>query len=238
MLSQINYWLQVAGTVVDALLLLRILTLRLQKTYLFITLACTLTLLFDAALLRYGHDPEVWQRVFLYTRFLDVIVFPLLVWDVFEEIKGRVAKIRRLAMWRLLSGILFTTLLSLVLIAFAEPEGSDGSMLPTLAFILWAGSSTASLAFLITMHRVLRAQPLPLPNNTAVWLRYYELELASEVLYCFWLIVVQLLKSATIADSIGLAFGVFAIGITLWCTWRLKRIPAEDSAGVVTDTPR
>lgn len=238
MLSQIDFWLQVVGTIVDAILLVRIFALRLRKTYLYITLACTLTLLFDVAVLRYSADREVWQRIFLYSRFLNVLVFPLLVWDVFEEIKSRVAKIRRLAMWRLVSGILFTTLLSLILIAFAEPDSSEGTMMPTLAFILWAGSSTASLAFLITMHRVLRVQTLPLPNNTAVWLRYYELELASEVLYCFWLIAVQVMKSEAIANGVGLGFSVFAIAITLWCAWRIKRIPSEDSAGAVVDAPR
>lgn len=236
MLSLFNDWLQIAGTVVDALLLVRILTLKLHRIYVYLTLAATLTLLLDVSMLRYGHEAEVWQRIFFYSRFLYVLVFPLIVWDVFEEIKTRVAKIRRLAMWRLLSGIFFTTLLSLVLVAFAEPDSPDGSVVPTLAFILWAGASTASLAFLVTMHRVLRVQPLPLPNNTAVWLRFYELELASEVLSCFSLIIVQVAKSEITASSINLIFNLYTISITLWCIWRLRRIPSEDSAGVVAGT--
>ena len=235
MLSQIDYWTQVAGTVIDVLLLVRVLSLRLQKTYLFITLACTLAIFFDLAVLWFGLRSDVTQRIFLYSRFLYVFIFPMVVWDVFEEIKERVSKIRRLAIIRLVSGLLFTTILSLVLVSLVDVDSSssDASIMPTLAVILWAGSSTASLAFLITINRVLRTQPLGIPNNTNVWMRFYGLGLACEVLTCFWLILAPLLKSEAAADSIGLVFMVFTIGITVWCILRLKRMPSEAAGSAV-----
>jgi hypothetical protein len=48
MLSQLNHWMQYVGVAVDALLLLRILTLKLHRSYVFITLASVLAVFFDA----------------------------------------------------------------------------------------------------------------------------------------------------------------------------------------------
>lgn len=235
MLAQITYWMQVTGTVIDGVLLIRVLSLRLQKTYLYITLACVLTLLFDVAAWWFGFESEISQRLFLYSRFLYVVVFPMVVWDVFEEIKAFISRIRRLAILRLISGLFFTTILSLVLLAFADTETSSGESgaLPTLAVILWAGASTASLAFLITIHRVLRTQPLEIPNNTRVWMRYWEFELGCELLTCFWLIIQPLVRSEATMESIGLALLLFTIAITLWCIVKLRRIPEENAGSAV-----
>ena len=235
MLSQVNYWAQVAGTVVDVLLLARILSLRLQKTYLFITLACTLTIFFDLAALWFGLESVETQRIFIFSRFLYVFVFPIVVWDVFEEMKDRLGKVRRLAMIRLISGLLFTTILSLILVSFMGGDDPSGetSFVTTLAVILWAGSTTASLAFMITIHRALKSQAIGLPHNTEVWLRYWEMAIACEVLTCFWLILMPLLKSETITESLGLGFVIFTIAITVWCIFRLKRIPSEEAGSAV-----
>src|SRR3954447_639383 len=114
MLSQVNHWLEIAATTVDALLLCRVLLLRLQRTYLFITLACVLTVLFDGVQLWLGSASDASVRVFIYSRFLWALLFPLVAWDVFEELKGQLGKLRRVAVGRLASGLFFAVVFSLV----------------------------------------------------------------------------------------------------------------------------
>ena len=41
-MSQVNHWFDFAATAIDLLLLLRVLTLKLHRTYFFIALACLL----------------------------------------------------------------------------------------------------------------------------------------------------------------------------------------------------
>jgi len=223
MLTQIIHWMQVAGTAFDVALLARVLLLRLHRTYLFITLACVVAVLFDGADLWLGFGSDASARLFFYSRFLCVIVFPLAVWDVFEEIKTRVAQIRRFAIARLISGMLFTVLLAFVTSAFYEVD-----TVVTMGLVLWAGAATASLAFLITMHRVIRAQALELPRNTSVWMRFYEFSLAGELLGCFAFVLLQLVKSETVRGSVELALTLYGMAITAWCVWKLRRIPSED----------
>src|SRR5579875_1216112 len=103
MLNQVNHWMDFVGTAVDCALLLRILLLRLHRTYLFITLAAVLAVFFDGILLWLGPDSREFSRVFIYSRFLYIVVFPAAAWDVFEEAKGPVASLRRLGMRRLVS---------------------------------------------------------------------------------------------------------------------------------------
>ena len=68
MLSQTAYWMEIAGTAVDALLLIRVLSLKLQRVYVFITLACVLELFFDALDLWFRSDTVVGPRIFIYSR--------------------------------------------------------------------------------------------------------------------------------------------------------------------------
>jgi hypothetical protein len=230
MLAQITHWMQVAGTVLDGILLLRILSLRLHRTYLFITLACTVGLLFDITDLWFGNDRTVSTRLFVYSRFVWVVLFPLVVWDVFQEIKMRISPLRRLAVARLISGMFFTLLLAFVMAAFINVDAADveSPVLTTMGLVLWAGAATASLAFLITMHRVLRLQTVAMPNNTSVWMRFYEWSLAAEVVSCFVLVLLQLVTSQVVKDAVSLAFLMYGIVITVWCVWKLRRIPSEN----------
>ncbi len=228
MLTQATYWMEILGTAVDAFLLARVLLLKLQRVYLFITLGCVLSLLFDVTALSLRGDSQGDFRVFLYSRFLYAIVYPLIAWDVFEEIKSQVAKLRRFAATRLVSGLFFAIIFGLVMSTLVEgnDSGSDSALLITLALVLWAGASTACLAFLITIHRVLKSQPLGLPNNTMVWIYFYELSFAAEALYCFLTVLMPVVRVSWMTDVLAIAFTVFDVGLTGWCIWKLRPIPS------------
>ncbi len=230
MLSQANHWVDIAGTVIDGLLLCRVLLLRLHRVYLFITLICLLGLFFDVVLLWFGPSSQESARIFLYSRFLYAMLFPAVAWDVFEEMKPQISKLRRLGIIRLISGLLLATIFGLIVSAFAENEpGAPPARLATLAIVLWAGSSTASLTFLFALRKNLRAQKIELPRNTFVWLIFYQLSFAYEILSCFFVVVAPLLKSPA-TDIVELVLSIYDIAITSWCIVKLRALPSDVSS--------
>ncbi|MBV9158441.1 MAG: hypothetical protein JO097_19430 [Acidobacteriaceae bacterium] len=227
MLTQANHWLDIAGTVIDGLLLCRVLLLKLHRVYLFITLVCLLGLFFDIVLLWLGPSSQESARVFLYSRFLYAVLFPAVAWEVFEEMKLQISKLRRLGILRLISGLLLATIFGLIVSAFAENEpGAPPARLATLAVVLWAGSSTACLTFLFALQKNLRAQEIMLPRNTFVWLIFYQLSFTYEILSCFFLVVAPLLKSPAI-DTVQLFLSIYDIAITSWCILKLRSLPSD-----------
>jgi uncharacterized membrane protein len=228
MLDQVNHWMQVAATVVDCLLLLRVLTLKLYKTYAFVTLAALLTVFFDAVLLWLGPDSREFTRVFLYSRFLYAFVFPAVAYDVFEEAKGQVAKFRRLGMQRLISSIILAAIFGFIVAGFAgaEQENQGDATLATLALVVWAASSTASVAFLWSMRRVIRIQKIEIPRNTSVLVIFYGLTFGIEVVSCLYAIAGPLLNTA-VSGSIELSVNIFEIAITAWCILKLRAMPSD-----------
>ena len=230
MLSQANHWMDIAGTVVEGLLLCRVLLLKLHRVYLFITLGCLLAVFFDIVLLWLGPASAESARLFLYSRFLYAVLFPVIAWDVFEEIQSQVSRLRRVAIARLISGLLLATIFGLIVSAFAESDtNGPPARLATLAVVLWAGSSTSSLAFLWTLQRAARTQKIYLPNNTFVWLIFYQLSFAYEVLSCFFLIAAPLVKSP-MTDVVQLLFSIYDIVITAWCIVKLRTLPSDVSS--------
>lgn len=227
MLNQVNHWLEILAAVVDAVLLVRVLSLKLHRTYVFITLACVLSLMFDGVELWLGSESQEMSRVFFYSRFLYAFLFPLVVWDVFEELKGTVSRLRNAALLRLTYGLILAAIFGFFVSSFvSNSDDSSGAVVATLGLVLWAGSSSASLAFLLTLHRRLRAEKTEVPRNTQVWMIFYELSLLAEVLSCFFLILGQLLKPY-IADFLNLLFLLYGIGITAWCVMRLRPSPSD-----------
>ena len=228
MLDQVNHWMQVAATAIDCLLLLRILTLKLYKTYAFITLAAILEVFFDAVLLWLGADSREFIRVFLYSRFLYAFVFPAVAYDVFEEAKGQVAKFRRLGMQRLISSIILAAIFGFIVAGFAgtEPENQGDATLATVALVVWAASSTASVAFLWSMRRVIRIQKIELPRNASVFVVFYGLAFSIEVLSCLMMIAGPLLNTS-VSGIIELSANAFGIAITAWCILKLRAMPSD-----------
>src|SRR5437763_1134935 len=230
MLNEVNHWIAIIGTAVDALLLCRVLLLRLQRVYLFITLACLLGLFFDGVDLRLENDQNGGLRVFLYSRFLFAFLFPLVVWDVFEEMKSQISNIRRIAARKLVSGIFFATVFGFLLSVFARTADSSGPPIHvTLGLVLWTGSSTASLAFLWTLRRAIRLQNIGVPSNTAVWLVFWQLFLLVQVLTCFYFLIAPSLGNGT-AYVLNIAFNTYGIVITAWCILRLRALPSDVSS--------
>ncbi len=228
MLTQANHWIEIAGAAVDALLLCRVLLLKLQRVYLFITLACLLSVFFDVVEVSLWSDSGAAFRVFLCSKFINAFLFPLVGWDVFEEMKSQVSKLRRIAVGKLISGLFFAAVFGFLLALFATPSETNGepSMLFTVGVVLWAGSSTATLAFLWTLHRAIRAQNMARPNNTFVWLIYWQLVLVAEVLSCFSLLIVFLFRNPMTADVVDLVFDVYGIALTGWCILKLRAVPS------------
>ena len=138
-LGQATYWIEIAAAVVDALLLLRFLMLKLQRTYFFIFLVCLLAVFFDGVGLWLGIQSQESARVSFYSRFLYVFLYPAAAWDVFEEIRAQVAKPRRTALFRLISSLLMATIFGFLVLAFADTgnAGSQGAI-AMLGVVLWA----------------------------------------------------------------------------------------------------
>ncbi len=227
MLTQANHWILIIGAAVDALLLCRVLLLKLQRVYLFITLACVLSVFFDVAALALWSDSTATSRVFLASKFIDAFVFPLVGWDVFEEMKSQISKLRRLAVGKLISGLFFAAVFSFLVVMLAPSDPNGGMpLLATVDLVLWAGSSTATLAFLWTLHKVIRAQNIARPNNTFVWLIFWQLGLVAEVLGCFSILLVTLGRNAVAEDVVNLVFNIYGIVITGWCILKLRAVPS------------
>ena|SRR5947208_8182104 len=227
MLHQAVHWMEIASTVTDAALVFRVLTLRLYRVYLFITLACVLTVFYDCVNLWLRSDSALSLQVFLYSRFLYVVVYPLVAWDVFEEVKGELGNLRRLATIRLLSALFLIAILALVADASADESDVGGSAATTAtAVICWVGGCAASLAFLITMHRVLRSKPSIRLNNTQVWMNFFELILIGELLVCFVMLTDPQMSEMS-RSIINIGFMLFGMVITCWCVWKLKRPSAD-----------
>jgi hypothetical protein len=227
MLTQVNHGIEVAAIAVDALLLLRILQLRLYRTYLFITLACVVGLFFDSVGLWLGTDSRESVRVFLYSRFLYAFIFPAASYDVWEEVKTHIARIRKLALFRLVASLTLTAILGLIIAGLSgNEENGNETFVGTFAIILWAAASTASLAFLWSLHRLTRAQKMVLPNNTAVWLLYYQLLLAGEVVACF-LIIIGAQFNSFVTTAFDISLNLYGVLITLWCIWKLRALASD-----------
>ena len=228
MLNHATYWVEIAAAVADVLLLGRFLLLRLQRKYLFIAIVCVLSVFFDVVTFWLGIQSAESGRVSLYSRFLYVVVYPAAAWEVFEEIHSRVGQLRKAAISRLVSSLIMAALFGVLFVTFADIGESGGSQGATaiLAIVLWTGSSVASLAFLWTMHRAVRSQKIELPNNTFVWLVFFELLLAVEVVMCIYAIAGPLFNQATenIADIV---FNTYGIVITLWCVWKLRPLTSD-----------
>lgn len=228
MLEQTTHWLEIAGAALDALLLLRVLQLRLHKVYAFVTLACGLTLFYDVVALWLGNESDEFVRVFLYSRFLYAFIYPLVAWDVFEQIAGQIGRLRRMAMSRLISALVLTSILGLLVVGSGEGDASGSATVAgTIALILWAGASTASLAFLFTMGRILKAQRLELPNNTFVWMRFFQLSFLADVINCFSSLMLSFIKSPATVGAINILFICYGMTITVWCLLRLRMIQSD-----------
>jgi hypothetical protein len=236
MLSQVNLWVERAATVLDVILVLRILFLKLHKTYLFVTLVAVLSVFYDAIGLVLGLQTPAFAKVEIFSKFLYAIVYPLALWDLFEEARGPVEKIRKLAMSRFIGSLVLITLWGLLMASFTG--GGNDTMfdfLMRLNMPIWLGSVAAALAFIWVMKRGIKANSLTLPHNTQVWLRFFQWMLALEGALClFELIFLAVPNPAgemtkNMEDSVSVVAQLTGMAITGWCVVKLRRTPADIS---------
>ncbi len=223
MLNQINHWMEYAAGAADLVLLLRILGLRLQKTYLFITLACAVAVLFDVANFVYSDS----ERVAFYTEIFAACLFPLAVWDIFEEVIPAVAALRKLAMLRMLASSVLMVFVSLLwLSGLSDNDDPTGVIyLSMLSLMVSIASAAGCLGFLWIMRRGMQLQAIVTPNNTFVWTRFYALAMIG-LLVNWVVLVIEPFMKGPLKDSFKplalLVLNLYSMAITLWCALKLK----------------
>lgn len=228
MLKHAIEWLQMAVTVVEGLLLLRVLSLKLHRVYVFITLYCVLNLFFDAASWYLGWETPETGHVFIYSLFFFAPLYPLAAWDVFEESKTLLAKLRRLQMIRLVSGLFITCLCALLLGLTIEPTDTSGNsiMAAFLGVFLLTGSASACAAFLWFMHRFIRTNKLAIAHNTSIWTIFFMLALSLQIVDCLAEFIRSLIPPLA-SDLTSLVLLLLDLAVLTWCILRLRAVASD-----------
>lgn len=221
-------WMQMVVTVAEALLLVRVFSLKLHRVYAFITLYCALNVLFDAVSWYFGWEAPESGRISTYSLFLFALLYPVVAWDVLEESKAQVAKLRRLQAIRLVSGLCITALCA-VLLGFTldATDASGNSAMPAfLGVFLLTGSASACAAFLWFIQRFVRAQKIVIAHNTAIWILFFILALSLEIVDCMAEILRPFIPAAA-ADITGLVLLSLELALLGWCILRLKAVASD-----------
>jgi hypothetical protein len=226
MMNESMHWMLLSGSVLDTVLLLRVLGLRLQRIYAFITLDCVLSVLLDWVSAYLGWDSPESMRLFTLTRFLYSLLTPLIAWDVFEEVKVEAAKIRRMEAMRMALSLIVIAGFSLILLApviLGDSSDATAEWPTALGLYLWAGTCLTSTIFIWRTRRAVRKQETALPRNTTVWSLYYMLTMASSVVdvgiaFSGWKLN---------QDLVNMVLTAWLMGCTVFCLVRLRGAPVE-----------
>jgi hypothetical protein len=221
MLDQLVHWADIASSVLDLLLLLRILGLRLHRIYSFVTLYCVVNVMMDVADLAVGSGSHQAESLFVYSRFLTVLVFPLAAWDCFEGLPPSLLALRRPQLIRLISGMLLTSVFALLIGSTADDNLSSFDVTAEVGLIMWLSAAAASLGFVWIMRRLARVQKVPLSPNTATLSLYFVSIFALELLSGVLVVLAQTVKN--LAQILEVVLAVAGIAITAWCILRLQK---------------
>ncbi len=230
MLKQISLWAAYVGMGADVVLMVRILALRLRRVYVFITLYALLNLLYDGLALKLGMESKEFGSVEVYWKFVEAVVFPLAAWDIFEEAKATVDSVRKLAMSRMATSLVFISIWGFLIGALAGSEKESGGTYKITALIVWSGSVAATLAFLWVMRRAMQAHNWELPRNTVVWNRFFLVMLAMSAVIGVMILVWPFLGEnvAGIADKVenvmDIVLQTTGVVITGWCVFQLRAV--------------
>jgi hypothetical protein len=224
MLEHSIQWMNMAQTVVEGLLVCRLLLLRLHRPYLFITLYCLLSVFFDSICWWTGWTTRAALQTATLETFFLAFLTPFAAWEAFEEAMPQAAKWRRLALGRFAWSILLTVIFVLIVSANVPAQDAEGhSAFFTLAGLLcWSCCASASFAFLRTTRRILLAQKIELTRNTSVWTTFFILINALTIVYCLLVLLGPVAGKAASAVAVILLQAVNA-AIIIWCIARLKR---------------
>lgn len=231
MLEHSIQWMNMAETVVEGLLLCRLLLLRLHRPYLFITLYCLLSVFFDSICWGTGWTTRAALETGTLECFFLAFLTPFAAWEAFEEVLPQAAKWRRLALGRFVWSVVLTVVFVLIVCANVPVQDAQGhSAFFTLAGLLcWSCCASASFAFLRTTRRILLAQKIELARNTSVWTIFFILINALTIVYCLLVLLGPVAGKTVSAVAIILLQATDA-GIIVWCIARLKRPAALVSA--------
>lgn len=211
-----------AGTVVECLMLVRILLLRLQGVYTFITLYWAVNLIFDIAAWSFGWKSQVTSRIAMYEITLLGAIFPFAVWDVFEESVAVLGKIRRVFLPKLFSGLFFAVLLGFMLAAGVDEQADPGANSTEIfGLFFWLGSALASLVFVWSVVRSTKSDRNNLSANTRVWSVFFLITL----LRCVVDFMANLsgpLIGQTALGFVQLTLLLVDICLALWCMLKLR----------------
>jgi uncharacterized membrane protein len=199
-----------------------------------------LAVIFDIANLVYAQGAP---RVQIYSQLFLALIFPLAVWDIFEEIANAVATIRRMAMLRTLASLIIISFIGLLwLSTLSESDDPTGLLFPlALTLIVSTGSAMGCLGFLWIMRRGLALQKTPLPKNTAVWMIFYTLLMIGQLAAWLVLMTDETLSAAartTFSPIANLVLNIFGIGITLWCAAKLRNSAKDLPSTLSEPEPR
>jgi drug/metabolite transporter (DMT)-like permease len=228
MLKQAVDWAQMVVTVVEALLLVRVIALKLHRTYAFITLYCAVNVFFDGAAWYLGLQSQESERIFIYSLFFFTVLYPLVVWDVFEESKAQVGKLRRLQIVRLVSGMFLTGICALLLGLNLDTTDAKGksTLAAFLGIFLLTGSASASAAFIWVVRRFVRSQKVAIAHNTIIWMIFFFVIFALAILDCMATIARSYIPDLA-GDIVWLVLLLLNLIVLAWCILRLKAIASD-----------
>lgn len=215
-------------TVMEGLLLARVIALKLHRTYAFITLYCVVSVFFDGVSWYLGWQAKESERIFIYSLFFFTVLYPLVVWDIFEESKAQVAKLRRLQAVRLVSGLFLTGICALLLglnLETTDPKGNS-TLAAFLGIFLLTGSASASAAFIWVVRRFVRSQKIVIAHNTWIWMVFFFLVFSLAILDCMGTIARAYIP-AVAGDILALLLLLMSFLLLAWCILRLKAVPSD-----------
>ncbi len=223
--------MQVFETFLEFLLLGRMLLLKMQRTYVYLTLYAAITVLLDTASLVVGIESDPGVRIFFYSKFLFALLYPLTAWDVFEEARTRVSKLRRLHLPRLITGVFLSVILGIVVSLGVEDQDYKGTSSTTdfIGLFLWLGAASTSLLFTWNVFRSGRSSDVVWPNNTFVWAIFFLLTFARAVIDCA-VDVADGLIPHTAFQVLAVVFTLFDACLIVWCAARLKPLPGNSTS--------
>lgn len=227
MLSHAIDWMQMATTVVEAVLLVRVVALKLYRIYAFITLYCALSVLFDGVSWYEGWQSQPAANVYICSLFFFTLLFPFVAWDAFEESKAQLGKLRRLQTVRMVSGLFLTGIFAL-LIALALPSDAQGSsnMAAFMGLFLLTGAASGGAAFLWFLYRFTRAQKIAVAHNTFVWTIFFIAAFCLVILNCLEAMIRGLIPTLA-GDIAGIAVLTGNLALLAWCIFSLKSAPKD-----------
>jgi len=220
-----------AGAVLEALLLARLISLKLHKTYAFVTLYWAVAIIIDVSHWVVGWDSKDSLQIALHEPLILAVLYPLLVWDVFEEIKPKLAVTLRFQATRMISGLVVTVIMSGIWALFFLDElaKSPGGPLVQFGLFLWLGSMSVSALFLISVYRATKKQGLALPRNTTVWLWLASIVLAADFTEFLLLLAGPLLSKSSM-EVVDMILQLVFIGVIVWCGIRMRPVPSNVSS--------